>query len=78
MRDTCSTVPTDPPSAVHPTDIWRAVQIVQLLIMQSSPAFYYFLPLRSKYFAQHSHSVVFPYYDRPVYTNTKQLVTFLE
>ena len=57
MRDTCSPVLTDPPSTGHPNDITRAVGIEQLLIMQSSPAFCSFFLLRSKYFAQYSHSV---------------------
>jgi hypothetical protein len=36
----------------HPNNIWWSVQVMKLLIMQSSPASYHFLPLRSKYSPQ--------------------------
>jgi hypothetical protein len=57
--------PTDPPSFHHPNNISRCVQIMKFLIMQSSPAFHHFLPLRSKIspqyrFLKHSQSVFFP------------------
>jgi hypothetical protein len=37
----------------HPNSIWWSVQVMKLLIMQSSPVSYHFLPLRSKYSSQH-------------------------
>jgi len=37
----------------HPNNIWWSLQVMKFLIMQSSPASYHFLPLRSKYSPQH-------------------------
>jgi hypothetical protein len=37
----------------HPNNIWWSVQVVKLLIMQSSSASRHFLPLRFKYSPQH-------------------------
>jgi hypothetical protein len=34
-------------------NVWRSVQVMKLLIMQSSSASHHFLPLRSKYSPQH-------------------------
>lgn len=45
--------PSHPPWFVHHTNIQRVVQAVKLLIMQSSPASHYFLPLRSKHLPWH-------------------------
>jgi hypothetical protein len=45
--------PFHPPSFYHPNNIWRSLQVMKLLIMQSSPVSCYFLPLRSKYAPQH-------------------------
>jgi hypothetical protein len=36
----------------HPNNIWWSVQVMKLLIMQSSPASRHFLPVRSKYSPQ--------------------------
>jgi hypothetical protein len=46
---------------------------MKLLVMQSSPAYYQFLPLRPKYFPQHPvhrdpQSVFFPQCERPSFT----------
>jgi hypothetical protein len=41
-----------PPWFYQPNSIWRSVQVMKLLIMQSSPASCHFLPLRSKYSPQ--------------------------
>jgi hypothetical protein len=38
-----------PPLFDLPNNIWWSVQVMKLLIMQSSPASRHFLPLRSKY-----------------------------
>jgi hypothetical protein len=38
----------------HPNKFYWSVQVMYLFIMLSSPATNYFLPLRSKYFLQHS------------------------
>jgi len=46
MRAT-SPVPSHTPRTDHPNNIWWRVQVMKLLIMQSSPAFCHFLPLRS-------------------------------
>jgi hypothetical protein len=45
------TRPSHPPCFHHPNNIWWSVQVMKFLIMQSSPAFCHFLPLRPK----HSH-----------------------
>jgi hypothetical protein len=42
-----------PPRLHHSNNIWRSVQVMKLLIMQSSSASCHFLPLRSKYSPQH-------------------------
>jgi hypothetical protein len=42
-----------PPWLDHSNFIWRTVQVVKLLIMQFSPMFYHFIPLRSKYSPRH-------------------------
>jgi hypothetical protein len=44
--------PSHPPWFDHPNNIWWTVQIMKLLIMQSSPASCHLLPLRSKYSPQ--------------------------
>jgi hypothetical protein len=41
--------PTDPPLFDHYKYIWRRIQVMQLLIMQYSPTFYYFILLWPKY-----------------------------
>jgi hypothetical protein len=41
--------PSHPPWSDHPNNIWWSVQVMKLLIMQSSPASRHFLRLRSKY-----------------------------
>jgi hypothetical protein len=38
-----------PPCLDHYNYTWRTVQVMELLIMQFSPASYHFIPLRSKY-----------------------------
>jgi hypothetical protein len=65
--------------------ICRRVQIMKLLIMHFSPAFYYLIPLRSKYSPQHSilrhpQSMVFPSYERASFTpiqNTGKIKVFV-
>jgi hypothetical protein len=42
-----------PPWLAHSNHIWRRVQVMKLLIMQFSPASFYFICLLSKYFPQH-------------------------
>jgi hypothetical protein len=45
--------PSYPPWLDHPSNIWRRVQVMKFLIMQSSPVSRHFLPLRSIYSPQH-------------------------
>ena len=45
--------PSHSSSSVHPRNIWRAVQIIKLHVMQSSPSTCYLVALRFKYFSQH-------------------------
>jgi hypothetical protein len=45
MHATC---PSHPPWFDHPNSICLSIQIMKLLIMQFSPDFHHFLPLRSK------------------------------
>jgi hypothetical protein len=51
MHATC---PSHPPWFSHPNNIWWSIYVMKLFIMQSSPASSHFLPLRSKYFLQHT------------------------
>jgi hypothetical protein len=44
----------------HTNNILWSVQVMELLIMQSSPASHHFLPLRSKYSAPYSYSMLLP------------------
>jgi hypothetical protein len=50
MRAKCH--PSHSPWLEYPNNIWWIVQVMKLLIMQSSPASCHFLPLRSKYSPQ--------------------------
>jgi hypothetical protein len=45
--------PSHPPLLDHPNYIWLSVQVMKVLIMQSSPASCTLLSLRSKYSPQH-------------------------
>jgi hypothetical protein len=45
--------PSHPPWFYHPNNIWWGVQVMKLLIMQSSSASYNFHPLRSKHSPPH-------------------------
>jgi hypothetical protein len=45
--------PSHTPWFYHSDNIWWSVQVMKLLIMQSSPFSHPFLPLRSKYSSQH-------------------------
>ena len=64
----------------HPNNIWWAVQITKLLIMQFSPLPCYLVPLRPKYSPQHPvlrhpKSTLLPHCERPSFTliqNNKQ------
>jgi len=49
----CMPHPSQPPWLYYPSNIRWSVQVMQLLIMQSSLASCPFLPLRSKYSPQH-------------------------
>jgi hypothetical protein len=54
-----------PPWLYHPNNIWRRVQMMELLIMQFSAASRHFIPFRSKYSPKHPvlkqpQSVFFP------------------
>jgi hypothetical protein len=50
----CYTIsPSHPRLFYDPYSMWRRVQVMRLLIMQSSPVSSHFLPLRSKYCPQH-------------------------
>jgi hypothetical protein len=48
-------LPSHPPLFDHPDNVWWIVQIMKLLIVQSSAAYHNFLPLGSKY----SHHTLF-------------------
>jgi hypothetical protein len=58
-----ASLPRYMPRQAHPrvehSNIWYTVQVMKL-IMQFSPAFYYFIPLGSKYSPQHPESMFFP------------------
>jgi hypothetical protein len=45
--------PCLPPSFDHPNNIWSSVQVMKLLVIQSSPASCHFLPFRYKHSPQH-------------------------
>jgi hypothetical protein len=47
------TRPSHPPPFDHPNNSGWSVQVMKLLIMQSSPASCHFLPTRSKHSPQH-------------------------
>jgi hypothetical protein len=47
---------------------WWVVQIIKLIVMQSSPLPCYFLSLRPKYLLQHSILKHTPQYERPSFT----------
>jgi hypothetical protein len=49
LSHACYMLRPSPPGFDHPNNIWWSVQVMKLLIMQSSPASRHFLPLRSKY-----------------------------
>jgi len=60
----------------HLKNIWCGVQIIQLLIMQSSPLSCYVIPLRSIYLPQcpvlkHPQPTFPPHCERPVFTPTQ-------
>jgi hypothetical protein len=48
--------PSHPPWFGHRNNIWWSLQVMKLLILQSSPASRHFLPLRSRYSPQHLFS----------------------
>ena len=57
----------------HPNIIWWSVQIMQLFVMQFSPASHQFCPLRLQYLPQcpvfkHPQSMFLPQCDRPGFT----------
>jgi hypothetical protein len=51
--------PSNPPWFDHPNDIWRRVQIMELLTMQLSPSSCHFIPLQSVPFAYCTRPVSF-------------------
>jgi hypothetical protein len=48
--------PSHPPWFDHPNNMWWSMQVMKLFIMQSSPSFCHFLPVRSKYSPQYLFS----------------------
>jgi len=71
--------PSDPPLFVHHNNIQRVVQAVMLLIMQSSRASHYVLPLRYKHLLWHcsqtlSSSTLPIIWENKFHTHTKQHV----
>jgi len=67
--------PSHPP--LSPNNIWWCVQVIKLLIMQSSPAFHHVLPLRSKYYPQHpvlKHLSSLSVRETKFHTHTKQQI----
>jgi hypothetical protein len=65
-----------PPLLDHSNYNWRRVQVMKLLIMQFSPTSCHFIPLRTKYSAQHpvlKHrlSLFPPYCQRSNFTRTQ-------
>jgi len=54
FRDHYMPHPSQLPWFDHPNNIWWSVQVMKLLIIQSSPASLHFLPLKSKYSYKHS------------------------
>jgi len=61
----------------HPNNISWAVQIINLLIMHSSPLFFYLVPHRPKYLPQHPilkhcQSMFLPNCERPRFTSIKE------
>jgi hypothetical protein len=62
--------PSHLPLVDHPNNNWRSIQVMKLLIMQSSPTSRHFLPLRSEYSLQH------PQYTRGVETNWAFLLKY--
>jgi hypothetical protein len=49
----CILCPSHPPWLYHSNLTWWRVQLTKLLIIQFSPTFRHFIPLRSKYSPQH-------------------------
>jgi hypothetical protein len=45
--------PSHPSLLDHSNYVWRAVQVIKLLVMQFPPISHHFTPLRSKYSPQH-------------------------
>jgi hypothetical protein len=62
-HECCMSFQSHSPLFHHPNNIWRNVQIMKLLITQSSPASHHFLRLRSNYshypVLKHRQSMVF-------------------
>jgi len=57
----------------HPNNIWWALQIIKLLIIQISPLPFYLVPLSPKYFPQHpilkhTQPACLPQCERPSFT----------
>jgi hypothetical protein len=63
-----------PTSLDHPNNVWWSVQVMKLLIMQSSPAFHHFLHLRSQYSPQHPVPLV---WENKFHIHTKQIKLWL-
>jgi hypothetical protein len=71
--------PPNPPWFVHHNNIRQVVQAVMLLIMQSSPASHYVLPLRSKHLPWHcsqtlSSSTLPIIWEKKFHTHTRQII----
>ena len=57
----------------HTNNIWRAVQISKVLVMQSSSLLFHLVPLRPKYLLQHCivehpQPIFLPQFERPSFT----------
>jgi hypothetical protein len=61
LRFSYQSCPSHTPWLYYSNYIWRIVQVMKILIMQSSPTSHYFIPLWSKYSPQnqvsHSHKI---------------------
>jgi hypothetical protein len=59
-----------PPGLDHSNYIWWSVQVMKLPIMQFSPTFCHFIPLRFKYSPQHRSQIPLVYI-LPLVSDTK-------
>ena len=71
MHITCH-MPSPSPSSLfgHPNNMWWGIQIIKLLVMQSSPLSCHLVPLMPKYLLQHPilehiHPMFLPQWEKP-------------